>query len=170
VAHVSQHGDQDFLVYPIVFNFRHYLELALKHLIIKTRQLADIPPEFDSRHDLRDLWKECRPLIEQAWADEPWDSKQLDTIGTKIDVLGAVDERSFAFRYPKDSGGASYIPADLIRFNLRYFAEQVNDLAERLDSIIEATVVHLEIKDEMEGDFRQEMETDLRSEMRGDCE
>ncbi len=36
VEHVDEHArDQDFLVYPIMFLYRHHIELALKNIILQ---------------------------------------------------------------------------------------------------------------------------------------
>lgn len=41
VEHVTEHArDQDFLVYPIIFLYRHHVELALKNIILQA-----LPPD-----------------------------------------------------------------------------------------------------------------------------
>jgi hypothetical protein len=64
VQHVAkQRGDQDFLVYPIVFNCRHYAELALKYLIRQTKELLGMPSDFSNEHDLRALCPQPRSSL-----------------------------------------------------------------------------------------------------------
>src|SRR5438132_10675486 len=57
VQHVVDTRDhRDTLVFPIVFNYRQYLELRLKEIIIVGRILSDEASEFPPEHDLRVLW------------------------------------------------------------------------------------------------------------------
>jgi hypothetical protein len=55
--------DQDLLVYPVMFNYRHYIELALKGLIRDARRLLDEPGGAPAGHDLMALWNTARPLL-----------------------------------------------------------------------------------------------------------
>src|SRR5260221_1152448 len=53
---VRQSGaDQDFLVYPIVFLWRHVLELNLKNILPYIRGLQHKPMSFDLNHKLEPL-------------------------------------------------------------------------------------------------------------------
>jgi hypothetical protein len=38
---VEKQSDQDYLVYPIMFLYRHHIELALKNIILRTPYLID---------------------------------------------------------------------------------------------------------------------------------
>lgn len=58
----SQH-ELDFLIYPIVFLYRHYLELRLKELIVAGRELLDLPPDLRQVHRLDVLWVSCRKIL-----------------------------------------------------------------------------------------------------------
>ena len=51
--------DQDYLVYPIVFLYRQYIELQLKAIIRDGNQLLDIPEKFPHHHKIYELWKKC---------------------------------------------------------------------------------------------------------------
>ena len=51
-----------FLIYPIVYLYRHHIELALKSLIslsgsLLDRLLGETDQKTIGRHDLADLWK-----------------------------------------------------------------------------------------------------------------
>ncbi|MCH8318510.1 MAG: hypothetical protein IIA88_08445 [Bacteroidetes bacterium] len=67
-------SNQDYLVYPIVFLTRHYIELRLKEIILKGKKLLDKKKEKPpTHHDLSSLWFECEKLIIEIW---PNDSKK----------------------------------------------------------------------------------------------
>jgi hypothetical protein len=144
-------GDQDFLVYPIVFVYRHYVELSLKHLRELLLHLEDQSVRMSNEHDLRVLWQECRVLLEKVFPDEP--RERLDVAGSIVQQLGGVDERSFAFRYPGNQEGASYIPGDLVLFNLGHFSKQIGKLADLFAGYSEAATVYLQDKREMESEY-----------------
>src|SRR4051812_42643352 len=64
VAHVeAKRFDQDYLVYPIIFNYRQYIELMLKGLTKDARLLLDEPGGAPLGHVLKDLWNTARPLL-----------------------------------------------------------------------------------------------------------
>jgi hypothetical protein len=93
------HDHQDFLVYPVMFLYRQYLELMIKSLIRNAWKLLDEDEGDDlSSHDIKAYWKICRALLERI---SPSDSvEELGHIGRLIDEFCQHDPGSFAFRYP----------------------------------------------------------------------
>lgn len=56
VAHIDKrHCDQDTLVYPIVFLYRQYIELRLKHLVRDAAEVLDRNHKVPQTHRLLDL-------------------------------------------------------------------------------------------------------------------
>jgi hypothetical protein len=49
--------DRDVLVYPILFNYRHGLEAAMKWTIEQYGGLAEVSLGANANHDLWNLWK-----------------------------------------------------------------------------------------------------------------
>jgi hypothetical protein len=76
---VETQSDQDFLVYPIVFLYRQYLELQMKELIRSGMRLRDLDGDFEVTHRLEPLWRECRQILEQVWPSA--ERGVLDAIG-----------------------------------------------------------------------------------------
>ena len=62
VEYVAENArDQDFLVYPILFLYRHHIELALKNLVMQApylidRDLTDVEKSRLGKHRLDWLW------------------------------------------------------------------------------------------------------------------
>ncbi len=72
VQHViDTQSDQDFLVYPIIFLYRHALEIALKHILVKGFQLLDKEQPLPKQHRLAQLWQPCRQILEEVWPEGP---------------------------------------------------------------------------------------------------
>lgn len=88
VEHVNERArDQDYLVYPIFFLYRHHVELALKRLLRTAPYLVDrLHTESETKHlgmhrlDL--LWQDLKPLLAGVAKAAGWD--QLD----KADIAG----------------------------------------------------------------------------------
>lgn len=86
----------DVLVFPIVFMYRHYLELQLKDLIQVGNELLDREGSYLAIHGLDDLWKECRLVIDEMPLSPA--SRDLDTLQDCIHQFAQVDPTSTAFR------------------------------------------------------------------------
>lgn len=102
VAYVSEGRHQDRLVYPIVFLWRHHLELRLKECVRLVYELRETGRDFPRTHRLVDLWSIVRSEIEKDSGSHD-DCTNAEAI---IRHLDAADPLSMAFRYPVDRDGA----------------------------------------------------------------
>src|SRR5262245_22893290 len=59
----SHHLSIDMCIYPLVFLWRHYLELRLKELLITLGALNNTSIGMLQEHNLGALWGRLRPLI-----------------------------------------------------------------------------------------------------------
>jgi hypothetical protein len=116
---VMQGGISDLLVFPILFAYRHWLELQLKSLITLGQRWRDENNQQMQTHELEVLWPLARAAIEAAFPDDPAD---LDTVGSIVDELVAVDPTSVSFRYARDRKGRVNLPAGLGRVNIGHIA------------------------------------------------
>jgi hypothetical protein len=95
-----------------IFLFRHYLELALKGIVLKGRFLAAADKnalraevqEVGRIHGLKNLWewvlRDAKPKIEaNAWNE--YDTNYVERCLAEFDE---VDSKGFAFRYPGEGG------------------------------------------------------------------
>jgi hypothetical protein len=114
-THVMPGGISDLLVFPILFAHRHWLELQLKSLITLGQRWRDENIQPMQTHELEVLWPLARAAIEAAFPDDPAD---LDTVGSIVDELVAVDPTSVSFRYARDRKGRVNLPAGLQRVNI----------------------------------------------------
>ena len=121
--------DHDRLVYPIIFNYRQYIELALKGVIRDARKLLDERGGAPTGHVLTDLWSTARPLL---WRIAP-NKADLDTAGESIKRFAAVDPTSEGFRYPVTAAGTPALPEALKNVDL----VRVRQVVERLDGFLD---------------------------------
>ena len=153
VEHVKQiHGNQDTLVFPIVFLYRQYLELRLKQLIRDGCQLFDQSASFPKKHELDRLLAECRPILSKL--EPPVPASDLEAVDEAIAQFCAVDPTSQAFRYPTDKEGKPSLPADLRYINLRNLAEVMERIGGFFDATAMMISVYLEQKREIECEYR----------------
>lgn len=147
-------GTKDFLVYPIVFLYRHFVELKLKEIIQDGRNLLDIESSLALEHRLDRLWKDARELLEEVEQHNPAATNEvLDDAERLILELHGIDTTSTVFRYPRDRDGK---PHDLGRdyLSLDRFCEGIQDLAAFLDGASTQVSVYLDWKREQYSDYR----------------
>lgn len=90
---------QEFLAFPTIFLYRHFVELSLKSIIRDGYKLYNIAADYRQIHFLDDLWKDCRAIIEKNWPLEYYEI--LDATENIIKELSKIDSTSFETRYPE---------------------------------------------------------------------
>jgi len=96
--------DLNFLIFPIAFLYRQYLELQLKQIIKDGNLLLDHKPDFPKEHRLDKLWEQARVLITEVFSGEISTeyTNSLDIVEKQILEFSEFDKYSTAFRYPTD--------------------------------------------------------------------
>jgi len=92
--------ERHFVIYPILFNYRHGLELAMKWIIILYSGQGI--NEIDKDHNLWKLWKRCRLIIDQY---ESNDTEADDVVEQIMKDLHDLDKAGITFRYAWDKAG-----------------------------------------------------------------
>jgi len=100
-------SEQDGLVFPIVYNYRHHVELVLKRLIhvgsyLVDRELTKGDEVALGKHRLDLLWNAVRPILFEVCKDaglsKP-DNDDIEGVDSYIRQLNDVDPDSYGFRY-----------------------------------------------------------------------
>jgi hypothetical protein len=150
--HVSDTGnDQSFLVYPIVYLYRHHIELVLKNILVSASGLLDRALTQDDRqtlgrHGLLELWQATRPLLNPVCdrADNPpFPLAELEGIDSYIRQIHEQDPNGQRFRYatmktkgPSQPGAKVPSPrAGLIPINVKIFAQSMEKLIYYLEGV-----------------------------------
>lgn len=176
----------DNLVYPIMFLYRHYLEIMIKQLLWEFRSLhfylrkyhgnldysAGVLKENDHimRHNLMSIWKELRDLMEESWSNEE-DLSFLADVERQISEFHDIDRSSFAFRYPvdKENNPIFQIDQEIRMVNVVQVKRVVDAITTRfggaLDKLDHQRVILQDIISERESEM-QDMISDFESEMR----
>ena len=112
----------DSLAYPIIFCYRHYIELSLKQLInLYGKDVSD--QKIWNTHSLSRLWKMVKNVINEYGIEGIDDSTSV--VSNIIDNFENLDRGSFSFRYPVHKNGN---PIELKQevFDLENLADVMN--------------------------------------------
>ena len=86
----------DFIAFPAIYLYRHYIELILKAIIIKGQQINNNELRVPHGHDLMPLWNETKFVIrENIHPDEV-----ANIVEGHIQELSQLDNNSQELRYP----------------------------------------------------------------------
>jgi hypothetical protein len=99
---VEDRGGCDTLVYPLVFLWRHAIELQLKNIVDRGQILLDEEATYPKHHGLREVWKMAVKVIEELHEE---DNGEIDNVTRVIEELCALDPDSAGFRYHQTKKG-----------------------------------------------------------------
>lgn len=83
------------MIYPILFVYRHAIELAIKWILT---MYGGYGPNDIAHHDLWQLWKLCREVIDAAGDGDG----TIDTVEQIVKEMHDLDKSALAFRYGTD--------------------------------------------------------------------
>jgi hypothetical protein len=146
VAHIEETGHgHDFLVYPIVYAYRHHIELSLKLIIRTARKLLDEPAGVPKTHNLLRLWDEAEPLLRRVGGPE----ETFRDVRECLIRFTRLDPSAESFRYPVRATGDVALPG-VDNVDLGQVRAVVERLSMFLDCAAEEMLVRLDFKTETE--------------------
>lgn len=133
---------EDFRAYPIVFLYRHALELHMKAVILAGAPMLmvrSMKPTDERRilstHRLEDLL----PEVEQVFTAYEWKwdfgnsyCRSVEDFRTMINEIHTIDVGSYAFRYPIKKDGTASLPSHF-RFDLFEFCGVLDKILPALE-------------------------------------
>ena len=117
--------DHDNLIYPILYSYRHYIEVALKEIVEDHGRWVGITLSKKD-HNLTGLWK-LFLQIAVAYHNDPFDEAAL-AVSNCIDEFARVDPGSFAFRYARDKRSDALIPLEFGTIDLVNVLDVMNGI------------------------------------------
>jgi hypothetical protein len=143
-------SNQDMLIYPIVYLYRHHVELVLKEIIrsasrLLDRELLGSDLRALGRHGLAALWQIARPLLNpvcESAGNTPFPDNELCGVDSYINQIHQHDPDGQRFRYATGKANGdnrtgvvhSLRPA-LTLVNIRALATGMEKLADYLEGI-----------------------------------
>jgi hypothetical protein len=166
VEHVVAGGgnDKNCLVYPILFLYRHHIELALKRIIRRAPRLLSRSLTKDEKnhlgtHRLDWLWRDLKPMMTEILEAVGWekvDQIDMEGVGDYVCQMSELDRDGFSSRYAHSKEGDRLLPKNLTHINIRHFAEMMDRLVNYIDGIDTATSLVEESQDDMEAESRHD--------------
>lgn len=102
------------LVYPIIFNYRHFLELSLKYLLAVFGPTVGVERNWKS-HDLATLWASYRMMLTGYGDHDP--DETIPVVEKIVAEFAKIDPGSYSYRYPVDTKG-NPIPTTVAELDL----------------------------------------------------
>ena len=92
------------MIYPIMFLYRHYIEIELKDLLALAGMMSFVDARKISGHGLMPLWAKVLKCVEEVQGTDVRQEFE-ETFQHCIELFEQVDPQGDAFRYPKDVKG-----------------------------------------------------------------
>lgn len=132
---ISRKAIPDEMLYPVLFLYRHYIELRLKEIIQLGNRIATGNWDASHGHDLNSLWDKVEPVLRDKVSGMT--DEEIKAIGNIIKQLQEVDtQNAEVFRYPKTTKGKVSLE-DLSHINLRHVRDVINEVAWILDGSVD---------------------------------
>ena len=153
VDKVEGHAPEDVLVLPIVFMYRHHVELKLKYIISGLDLLSNTRMQNFITHNIVRLWDYVEAHLD-CIRGGTFDADMMNSLEQLINELSTLDPNSFRFRYSHDRDfNENDIPRSI---NLTHFKEAMGILSNGL-SLIESGIDYEKDSRAMDADFEAEM-------------
>ena len=104
IDRASDRNERDYLVCPIIFNYRQFIELSLKYLIATYGRKVGVDPIWND-HDLTNLWSAHELILEKYGTTDPDEADPV--VAEIVAEFAKIDPRSYSHRYPVDTKGAA---------------------------------------------------------------
>ncbi len=152
----------DFDACPVVFLYRHALELAIKAILNLGNQLAGAlgdaqlaTDDLLQNHSLSRHLPKIKTILDAAGGADAFDDAGLPDAEKLINEFDAIDPGSFAFRYSvKKDGSASVKRA--FAFSPAGFAEVLDPVLDKLFGICAGLEEYLHMANEYSAEMRAE--------------
>ena len=144
-SNVLGSGRQEYeMLYPMIFLYRHYIELQLKEVILNAREFLDINATFPAAHNIERIWGICGELLQEM--DKILDPgftasngygeilNTYNALEADLKVFWELDPNSESFRYPVDKHG-NPTSTDFKDVDFNTLKETINRIYQQLDGI-----------------------------------
>lgn len=120
-------------MYPVLFLYRHYLELQMKTVLMLGEELSLDPSKDTLHHKLIDLWNCTKTILVKVWPDG--ETQSLNNFGHGIENFSSVDPIGTSFRYSHSKTGEPLLPT-VEAVDLRHLKESMNRMAGFLEGVV----------------------------------
>ncbi len=131
--------EEEYNIYPVMFLFRHYLELIIKAMYvyfdINNKKYYDMKVNLLSNHRLSEIWPGLKQKLMEEESDYYGEDSYyfVETLDGIVKKFILIDNDSYRFRYPIDKNNDLYFKRDKeynlekIRNDIREFDEIIHE-------------------------------------------
>lgn len=132
----TRHQDQDILIYPVLYSWRHHIELKLKAIARSASAFLNRPWTPPRDHDVGQLFGTARALAEECYAEfsEKLPAGGLAEVRKAVANLRSIDAASMTFRYPEDLDGGKHLEGPH-HINFAVVEAHMTGIADTLDGV-----------------------------------
>lgn len=137
--------DRNTLIYPIVFLFRHHIELCLKEFIVDGKGWDS--KLMDSRN-LKFFWKNCKDIIKECHL--PITTEELEIIENGVHDFDGIDPSSYVMRYPVNKRGVDSVADRENPISIRELKSAMDELVRCLEKLINLLAIDSDMRMEFD--------------------
>ncbi len=128
---------RELLVYPILFTYRHAVELAMKWIIARYGRYATVEIGDTEHHNLWELWKICREVMREVGGGG---DAAVAAVEQLIKDFHDLDKSALAFRYSERKDGVLIsLPEGAIDLeNVRAVMVGISNFFDGADGLLDA--------------------------------
>jgi len=123
----------DLKVYPIVFLYRQYIELMIKHLYLSASSILLGEPKRLGNHKIYDKWESLLAIM-KAESQLELDDKDFTEISKMIKEFEDIDPKGETFRYPISNDGVLHLQ-DIIHINIKILYDNMKKIYECFEDL-----------------------------------
>jgi hypothetical protein len=156
-------GAIDVLTGPLVFTWRHHIEVHIKADLEYMWRADGVRPDYNLGHQLLVLWRahqETYRRFDVPLSDS--DRAATEAAGELVKQLDELDPSSFHFRYATDRKGVQLAVPEAM--NVDAFHSAMLGLSNYLGAVVDHLDAALEIQGEYDADMRADLEAEMRQE------
>ncbi|MBS1641596.1 MAG: hypothetical protein JSR11_03875 [Bacteroidetes bacterium] len=137
----------DSLIYPLLFNFRHYLEVIIKDTLryyrLYKREIFSNETGFVKEHSLTKLWQELEPYLKECYSHVDKIETDLKAVENLLIEFDSVDKGSYTFRYSFE--GSKKNNTDIVYSigSLTINLENIHNTIRKMQNFFEGINLHI---------------------------
>lgn len=150
-------------VFPIIFNYRQFLELSLKSLYLdySSHSIKEkIATLHSAGHDLMKMWQKLEPILLNLYAGNE-NKEMVNTVKSYIKQFHDTDRSSFNFRYPITKEMVPVFKTEK-RYDLVNLKTRMQELSNYFDGA-DGQLDYLKSCQEDQDAYRRELEAEMRA-------
>ena len=137
----------DVVIYPLVFTYRHGIELSLKNLAVRLPLVWDEESEVRLTHLLSDNWDRIKTYLKREQEFDP-ENTLIDQVDTILKDFLEIDRTGQVFRYPTDCSGFNHLDGELSVINVIVFQQAMQTVSKTFEFWMDSVRVLLQNKRE----------------------